>query len=339
MDNQFNSFHNNNKMEPLFDPSTTTLGERYTLFPIKDSEQDLYKLYKKAVGTFWTVEEIDFSKDKEDWEKLTPDEQHFIKNVLAFFAGSDGIVQENLASRFQVEVQSPIARLFYGLQNAMEGIHSETYSLLINQYVKDTDEQKKLFRAIDTVPSIAEKATWALNWMNDKRSYATRLVAFACVEGIFFSGSFCAIYWLKKRGLLPGLTFSNELISRDEGLHTEFAVAMYHKMEHKLDSDVIASIVSDAVRIESEFITDSLPCALIGMNSRDMQQYIQFVADRLMLQLGCKKLYNSTNPFDFMELISLEGKTNFFEKKVSEYSKPGIGLSQEQMTVRFDEEF
>jgi ribonucleoside-diphosphate reductase beta chain len=335
----FNSFPRPQSMEPLFDKSGTTLGERYTLFPIKDSEQDLYKLYKKAVGTFWTVEEIDFSRDKEDWEKLSGDEQHFIKNVLAFFAGSDGIVQENLAGRFQVEVQSPIARLFYGIQNAMEGIHSETYSLLIDQYVKDKDEQKKLFRAIDTIPSIAEKANWALNWMNDQQSYATRLVAFACVEGIFFSGSFCAIYWLKKRGLLPGLTFSNELISRDEGLHTEFAVAMYHKLEYKLDTDTIGTIVSDAVRIETQFITDSLPCALIGMNSRDMTQYIQFVADRLLLQLGQKKIYNSTNPFDFMELISLEGKTNFFEKKVSEYAKPGVGLSTQQMTIKFDEEF
>jgi len=335
----FNLLSRPQVMEPLFDSSATSMGERYTLFPIKDSEQDLYKLYKKAVGTFWTVEEIDFSRDREDWNKLSPDEQHFIKNVLAFFAGSDGIVQENLASRFQVEVQSPIARLFYGVQNAMEGIHSETYSLLIDQYVKDKDEQLKLFRAIDTIPSIAEKAKWALNWMNDKQSYATRLVAFACVEGIFFSGSFCAIYWLKKRGLLPGLTFSNELISRDEGLHTEFATAMYAKMEHKLDSDTIGNIVCDAVRIETAFITDSLPCSLIGMNARDMTQYIQFVADRLLLQLSVKKIYNSTKPFDFMDLISLEGKTNFFEKKVSEYSKPGVGLSTEQMTIKFDEEF
>jgi ribonucleotide reductase beta subunit family protein with ferritin-like domain len=335
----FNSFPRPQSMEPLFDVSTTSLGERYTLFPIKDSEQDLYKLYKKAVGTFWTVEEIDFSKDKEDWEKLSSDEQFFIKNVLAFFAGSDGIVQENLASRFQVEVQSPIARLFYGIQNAMEGIHSETYSLLIDQYVKDKDEQNRLFRAIDTVPSIADKANWALNWMSDDRSYATRLVGFACVEGIFFSGSFCAIYWIKKRGLLPGLTFSNELISRDEGLHTEFAIAMYHKMENKLDPDTLKAIVMDAVKIETAFITDSLPCSLIGMNARDMTQYIQFVADRLLLQLGLPKVYKSTNPFDFMELISLEGKTNFFEKKVSEYAKPGVGLTQEQMTIKFDDDF
>jgi ribonucleotide reductase beta subunit family protein with ferritin-like domain len=326
-------------MEPLFNTSTTTLGERYTLFPIKETEQDLYKLYKKAVASFWTVEEIDFSKDRDDWNKLNESEQFFIKNVLAFFAGSDGIVQENLASRFQVEVQSPIARLFYGIQNAMEGIHSETYSLLIDQYVKDKDEQHKLFRAIDTIPCIRKKAEWALVWMNDKESYATRLVAFACVEGIFFSGSFCAIYWLKKRGLLPGLTFSNELISRDEGLHTEFAVAMYHKMENKLDKDKLQNIIMDAVNIETEFINESLPCSLIGMNARDMTSYIKFVADRLSVQLVQKKIYNSTNPFDFMELISLEGKTNFFEKKVSEYSKPGVGFSEEEMTIKFTEEF
>ena len=326
-------------MEPLFNTSTTTLGERYTLFPIKETEQDLYKLYKKAVASFWTVEEIDFSKDRDDWNKLNESEQFFIKNVLAFFAGSDGIVQENLASRFQVEVQSPIARLFYGIQNAMEGIHSETYSLLIDQYVKDKDEQHKLFRAIDTVPCIRKKAEWALVWMNDKESYATRLVAFACVEGIFFSGSFCAIYWLKKRGLLPGLTFSNELISRDEGLHTEFAIAMYHKMENKLDKDTVQNIIMDAVNIETEFINESLPCSLIGMNARDMTSYIKFVADRLSVQLVQKKIYNSTNPFDFMELISLEGKTNFFEKKVSEYSKPGVGFSEEEMTIKFTEEF
>jgi len=326
-------------MEPLFNTSTTTLGERYTLFPIKETEQDLYKLYKKAVASFWTVEEIDFSKDRDDWNKLNESEQFFIKNVLAFFAGSDGIVQENLASRFQVEVQSPIARLFYGIQNAMEGIHSETYSLLIDQYVKDKDEQHKLFRAIDTIPCIRKKAEWALVWMNDKESYATRLVAFACVEGIFFSGSFCAIYWLKKRGLLPGLTFSNELISRDEGLHTEFAVAMYHKMENKLDKDKLQNIIMDAVNIETEFINESLPCSLIGMNARDMTSYIKFVADRLSVQLVQTKIYNSINPFDFMELISLEGKTNFFEKKVSEYSKPGVGFSEEEMTIKFTEEF
>lgn len=326
-------------MEPLFDSSSTTSGERYTLFPISDNEVDLYKFYKKAVASFWTVEEIEFSKDKDDWEKLTPSEQHFIKHVLAFFAGSDGIVQENLATRFQREIQSPVARLFYGLQNAMEGIHSETYSLLIDQYVKDKEEQLKYFRAIDTIPCIQKKADWAKYWIESHDNYATRLVAFACVEGIFFSGSFCAIYWVKKRGLLPGLTFSNELISRDEALHTEFAVALYHKMQNKLSDETVIQIIKEAVEIETEFICEALPCSLIGMNARDMTQYIQFVADRLSQQLIGQKIYKAMNPFDFMELISLEGKTNFFEKKVSEYSKPGVGLDQDKMTVRFDEEF
>jgi ribonucleotide reductase beta subunit family protein with ferritin-like domain len=326
-------------MEPLFDTTSTTLGERYTLFPISPSEEDLYTLYKKSVALFWTVEEIDFSKDKGDWEKLSENEQYFIKNVLAFFAGSDGIVQENLATRFQKDVQSPVARLFYSMQNAVEGIHSETYSLLIDQYVKDKDEQMKYFRAIDTIPAIQKKAKWAMNWIDSNRSYATRLLAFACVEGIFFSGSFCAIYWIKKRGLLPGLTFSNELISRDEGLHTEFAVAMYHKMLNKLSQEDVFAIVDEAVQCETEFITSALPCSLIGMNSRDMTTYIQFVADRLLLQLGYSKKYNAGNPFDFMDLISMEGKTNFFEKKVSEYSKPGVGMKKEDMEIRLDDDF
>jgi len=336
---EFNSFSRTTNMEPLFDPSNTTLGGRYTLFPISPSEEDLYRLYKKAVASFWTVEEIDFSKDKDDWEKLTENEKYFIKHVLAFFAGSDGIVQENLASRFQKDVQSPVARLFYGLQNAMEGIHSETYSLLIDQYVKDKDEQMKYFRAIDTIPANKKKADWALYWIDSPEDYSTRVLAFACVEGIFFSGSFCAIYWIKKRGLLPGLTFSNELISRDEGLHTEFAVAMYHKMKYRLPEEAVYRIVKEAVESETEFITDALPVSLIGMNSRDMTQYIQFVADRLLIQLGYPKLYNVGNPFDFMDLISLEGKTNFFEKKVSEYSKPGVGMKKEDMVIRLDEEF
>jgi ribonucleoside-diphosphate reductase beta chain len=326
-------------MEPLFDPSTVSLGERYTLFPISANEQDLYKMYKKQVASFWTAEEIDFSKDKEDWEKLTENERYFIKHILAFFAGSDGVVQENLATRFQKEVQSPVARLFYGMQNAMEGIHSETYSLLIDQYVKDKDEQMKYFRAIDDIPAIRKKAQWAIKWIESPTDYATRLIGFACVEGIFFSGSFCAIYWLKKRGLLPGLTFSNELISRDEGLHTEFAIAMYHKLQNKLSSEETLTIIKDAVEAETEFITEALPCSLIGMNARDMTQYIQFVADRLAVQLGCPKIYKASNPFDFMDLISLEGKTNFFEKKVSEYSKPGVGMSSRDMEIRCDEEF
>jgi len=314
------------------------MSQRYTLFPIADSEQDLFKLYKKASGSFWVAEEIDFSRDKGDWEKLSSNEQHFIKQVLAFFAGSDGIVQENLATRFQRDVQSPVARLFYGVQNAMEGVHSETYSLLIDQYVKDPVEKQKLFQAIDEIPCIRKKAMWALNWIDKTDSYSVRLVAFACVEGIFFSGSFCAIYWLKKRGLLPGLTFSNELISRDEALHTEFAVAMYHKLP-RLNSETVEQIVREAVEQEIEFITEALPCSLIGMNASDMTTYIKYVADRLAVQLGIPKLYSVQNPFDFMELISLEGKTNFFEKKVSEYSKPGIGISAADMEVKFDAEF
>jgi ribonucleotide reductase beta subunit family protein with ferritin-like domain len=315
------------------------LSQRYTLFPILPSEEDLYRLYKKAVASFWTFEEIDFSKDKDDWNKLTENEQYFIKHVLAFFAGSDGIVQENLASRFQKEVESPVARLFYAMQNAMEGIHSETYSLLIDQYVKDKDEQLKYFRAIDTIPAIRKKALWAIEWIESPKDYATRLLAFACVEGIFFSGSFCAIYWIKKRGLLPGLTFSNELIARDEGLHTEFAIAMYSKLPSKIDKETVYKIVSQAVEYEKEFIITALPCALIGMNATDMSKYIEFVADRLLVQLGYPKLFNTGNPFDFMDLISLEGKTNFFEKKVSEYSKPGVGMNSTQMVVKFDEEF
>jgi ribonucleotide reductase beta subunit family protein with ferritin-like domain len=326
-------------MEPLFNPSATSLGARYTLFPISPNEEDLYQLYKKEVASFWTVEEIDFSKDKDDWATLSDNEQYFIKQVLAFFAGSDGIVQENLATRFQREIQSPIARLFYGLQNAMEGIHSETYSLLIDQYVKDKEEQNKYFRAIDEIPCIRRKAEWALKWIESSEDYATRLLGFACVEGIFFSGSFCAIYWVKKRGLLPGLTFSNELISRDEGLHTQFAVTLYHKLVNKLSKERVHTIIREAVEIESEFICSALPCSLIGMNSRDMKTYIEFVADRLSQQMGCGKIYNVQNPFDFMELISLEGKTNFFEKKVSEYSKPGVGMNATDMEIRLDEEF
>ena len=311
----------------------------YTLFPIKASEQHLYRMYKQSVAVFWTPDEIDFSKDMADWNKLTSDEQAFVGQVLAFFAGSDGIVQENLATRFQREVDSQVVKLFYSFQNAMEGIHSETYSLLIDTYIKDEREKNRLFRAIDTIPCIGQKADWAKKWIESPDDFQTRLIAFACVEGIFFSGAFCAIFWLKKRGLLPGLTFSNELISRDEGLHTEFAVTMYHKLQNKLSDKQIANIVQEAVKIETEFICEALPCSLIGMNSRDMTSYIQFVADRLALQLGIKKIYGAQNPFDFMELISLEGKTNFFEKKVSEYSKPGVGIDSSKMTIKFDEDF
>lgn len=292
-------------------------------------------MYKQAVASFWTPEEIPFAKDQEHWETLSKDERHFITHVLAFFAGSDGIVQENLATRFQREVTSQPVKLFYSFQNAMEGIHSETYSLLIDTYVKDKEEQAHLFRAIDTIPCIRKKADWALKWIDSETSFATRLVAFAAVEGIFFSGAFCAIYWLKKRGLMPGLTFSNELISRDEGLHTLFAVALYHTLESRLDPAVVATILREAVAIEQEFICDALPCSLVGMNRKLMGQYIEFVADRLAVQLGGSKLYGTANPFDFMELISLEGKTNFFEKKVSEYSRS----TETSSAIRFDEDF
>jgi len=306
----------------------------YTLFPINPSEQHLYKMYKQSVAVFWTPEEIDFSKDQADWAKLTEDEKHFIKHVLAFFAGSDGIVMENLVTRFQGEVKSQVVKLFYSFQNAMEGIHSETYSLLIDTYVKDEAEKAKLFNAIETIPAIEEKAKWALHWMNSDRTFGTRLTAFACVEGIFFSGAFCAIFWLKKRGLLPGLTFSNELISRDEGLHTQFAIALFHTLPEKPEPEIIQSIIMGAVTLEKEFICESLPCALIGMNAALMSQYIEFVADRLAVQLGLKKIYGTPNPFDFMDLISLEGKTNFFEKKVSDYSRV-----QSSGEIRLDEDF
>jgi ribonucleotide reductase beta subunit family protein with ferritin-like domain len=305
----------------------------YTLFPIAKSEEHLYKMYKQAVAVFWTPEEIHLSKDLDDWAKLTDNERHFIKHILAFFAGSDGIVQENLATRFQREVDSQVVKLFYSFQNAMEGIHSETYSLLIDTYIKDKQEQNHLFQGIDTIPCIGKKAKWALKWIESGDDFATRLVAFACVEGIFFSGAFCSIFWLKKRGLMPGLTFSNELISRDESLHTLFAVALYHSLGKKADR--IEQIIREAVEIEKEFICDALPCSLIGMNSKMMSEYIEFVADRLAVQLGIPKIYKTQNPFDFMDLISIEGKTNFFEKKVSEYSRPMESVS----AIRFDEDF
>jgi ribonucleoside-diphosphate reductase beta chain len=315
----------------------TTPGERYTLFPIKNSEAKIYQLYKQAVASFWTPEEIDFSKDESDWESLSQPEQNFVKQVLAFFAGADGIVQENLATRFQRDTESPPARLFYAFQNAMEGVHSEVYSLLIDKYVKDKQEQLHYFRALDTIPCIKQKGEWAMKWMDSGEDFATRLVAFACVEGIFFSGAFCAIYWLKKRGLLPGLTFSNELISRDEGLHTVFAVEMYHG-QPQIPGQKIREILESAVKIETEFICESLPCTLIGMNAKLMTQYIQFVADRLAVQLGIQKIWNAQNPFDFMDMISMEGKGNFFERRVSDYSKAGVGVNQEQMVIKFDSE-
>jgi len=292
---------------------------RFVMFPIKCD--DIWKMYKKQMDCFWRAEEIDLSKDLTHWDTLNADEKYFISMILAFFAASDGIVLENLASRFMNDVQLAEARAFYGFQIMMESIHSEVYSLLIDTYIKDKDEKLKLFNAITNYPCIKKKADWAQKWIHDNRSsFATRLVAFACVEGIFFSGAFCSIYWLKKRGLMPGLTFSNELISRDEALHCEFAILLYSKLQKKIDKARINEIIKEAVDIETEFICDALPCKLIGMNSDLMTQYIKFVADRLVVQLGYKKIYNVSNPFQWMEFISLESKTNFFEKRVSEYA-------------------
>jgi ribonucleoside-diphosphate reductase subunit M2 len=304
-----------NNLEPLLAPD----DNRFVMFPIQ--HQDIWQMYQKQIDCFWRPEEIDLSKDLAHWEGLNKDEQMFISMILAFFAASDGIVLENLAQRFMSDVQVSEARAFYGFQIAMENIHSHTYSNLIETYIKDKEEKGRLFNAITNFPCIKKKSDWAQKWIHDNRSsFATRLVAFACVEGIFFSGAFCSIFWLKKRGLLPGLTFSNELISRDEALHCEFAVLLYSKLVKKIDKVRIYEIIKEAVEIETEFICDALPCRLIGMNSQMMTQYIQFVADRLSVQLGYKKIYNVLNPFDWMELISLEGKTNFFEKRVGDYA-------------------
>jgi ribonucleoside-diphosphate reductase subunit M2 len=292
---------------------------RYVMFPIKDN--DIWKMYKKSVDSFWVPQEVDLSKDLGDWEKLSADEKHFISMVLAFFAASDGLVLENLAQRFMGDVQLAEARAFYGFQIAIENIHSEMYSILIDTYVRDDAEKTKLFQALEHYPCIAKKANWAKKWIGDNRSsFAARLVAFAVIEGLFFSSSFACIYWIKKRGLMAGLTFSNELISRDEALHTEFAVLLYSKLERKLSKARIYDIIKEAVEIEKEFITEAIPCRMIGMNSKLMTQYIEFVADRLCLQLGYDKIYNSANPFDFMELISIETKVNFFERTNSEYA-------------------
>jgi len=296
-------------------------------------------MYKKHMASFWTTEEIDLQKDLEHWGKLNSDEQRFIKHVIAFFAASDGIVNENLATRFMSEVQIPEARCFYGFQIAMENVHSETYSLLIDTYVKDPAEKASLFNAIETVPMVGRKAEWAMRWIDSQDSFATRLVAFAAVEGIFFSGSFCAIFWLKKRGLMPGLSFSNELISRDEGLHCDFACLLYSMLENKLSQETLLEIITQAVEIEKEFVTDAIPVDLIGMNAALMSQYIEFVADRLLGALGHPKHYGTANPFEWMELISLQGKTNFFEKRVADYQKAGVMASSESRRVAFDEDF
>lgn len=308
-----------NACETILVPS----NQRFVLFPIQ--YPDIWEMYKKEEASFWTAEEIDLAADITDWSLLTNDEKNFIKYVLAFFAGADGIVSENLATRFAAEVQIPEARCFYGFQIAMENIHSETYSLLIDTYVKDAKERKDLFNAIDTMPVVKKKAEWAIKWMQSEAPFAQRIVAFSIVEGLFFSGAFCAIFWLKKRGLMPGLTFSNELISRDEGLHTDFACLMYSKLEHtRLPESVARQMMEEAVALEREFICEALPVRLIGMNSDLMYEYVAFCGDRLMQSLGYQKVFHASNPFDWMNLISLQGKTNFFEKRVGEYQKAGV---------------
>jgi ribonucleotide reductase beta subunit family protein with ferritin-like domain len=310
---------------------------RFVMFPIQYS--DIWTMYKKHEASFWTAEELDLAQDLRDWEKLTDNERHFIKYVLAFFAASDGIVLENLATKFFCEVQIPEARAFYGFQIAMENVHSETYSMLIDTYITDVQEKGMLFNAITHFPSIKKKADWALKWINSTDSFAQRLVAYAAIEGIFFSGSFCAIFWMKKRSLMPGLTFSNELISRDEGLHTDFACLLYSHIVNKLSQNQIHDLIREAIEIEKEFITEALPVELIGMNSRLMSQYLEFVADRLLVALGCDKLYRVLNPFEWMEMISMQGKTNFFEKRVSEYQKTGVMAKKDEQMFRLDVEF
>jgi ribonucleotide reductase beta subunit family protein with ferritin-like domain len=319
-------------VEPLLKPD----DNRFVMFPI--TNQDIWAMYKKQMDCFWRAEEINLAQDLGDWEKLSSDEKHFISMVLAFFAASDGLVLENLASRFMNDVQVSEARAFYGFQIAMENVHSETYSLLIDTYIRNNEEKDKLFRAIENYPCIAKKANWAKKWIGDNRSsFASRLVAFAAIEGIFFSSSFASIYWIKKRGLMPGLTFSNELISRDEALHTEFAVLLYSKLVKKLNKKRIYEIIQEAVEIEKEFITEAIPCRMIGMNAVLMKQYIEFVADRLIVQLGYDKVYNASNPFDFMELISIESKVNFFERTNAEYALANKSIDKD--IFNFDADF
>ena len=321
--------------EPLLAPD----DNRFVMFPIQ--HDDIWQMYKKQVDCFWRAEEIDLTKDSDHWNTLNDDEKYFISSILAFFAASDGIVLENLASRFMSDVQISEARAFYGFQIAIENIHSETYSLLIETYIKDAADKHRLFNAIENFPCIKKKSDWAQKWIKDNRSsFATRLVAFACIEGIFFSGAFCSIFWLKKRGLMPGLTFSNELISRDEGMHTDFAVHLYnHHIENKLSKERLIEIIDSALVIEKEFISESLPVSLIGMNSDLMKQYLEYVSDRLLIDLGVGKIYNSENPFDFMKNIAMENKTNFFEKRVGEYAKKGVGVKEESNAFSTEEDF
>ena len=322
----------------LREPILTESADRFVVFPIQ--HPDLWEKYKQHMAVFWTPEEIDLSKDMAHWEKLSDNERHFIKHILGFFAGSDGIVMENLATRFMKEVQWPEAKFFYSCQNLLEAVHSETYSLLIDTYIHDPVEKNQLFKAVQTIPCVQKKADWALTWIDNKdASFATRLLAFAAVEGIFFSGAFCAIFWLKQRGIMPGLTLSNEFIARDEGIHTDFACLLYSKLVNRLTKQQAHKIIRDAVKIEKQFITKSLPCELIGMNAKMMTQYIEFVADRLLLQLGYPKAYSATNPFSFMEVISLENKDNFFEKRVSTYAKAAVGKDREKMSFKMDADF
>lgn len=326
------------EIEKFVEPILQDNPGRFVMFPIK--YHDIWQMYKKHEASFWTAEELDLSQDMRDWERLSSQEQHFIKYVLAFFAASDGIVLENLAMRFMSEVQLPEARAFYGFQIAMENVHSETYSMLIDTYITDTTEKLMLFSAIETVPAVRKKAEWALKWIGSADTFAQRLLAFTCVEGIFFSGSFCAIFWLKKRSLMPGLAFSNELISRDEGLHTDFGCLIYSYLVNKLTPEQVYTIFIEAVNIEKEFITEALSCELIGMNSSLMNDYIEFVADRLLYALGYEKYFRTPNPFEWMDMISIQGKTNFFEKRVSEYQKAGVmSHMSEKPTFRLDVEF
>ncbi|KAF3457214.1 hypothetical protein FNV43_RR01871 [Rhamnella rubrinervis] len=322
------------------EPILTDKTQRFCMFPIRYKQ--LWEMYKKAEASFWTAEEVDLSQDVQHWETLSDSEKHFISHVLAFFAASDGIVLENLAARFLTDVQLPEARAFYGFQIAMENIHSEMYSLLLETYIKDSKEKHRLFNAIENIPCVSRKAKWALDWIHSSTSFAERLVAFACIEGIFFSGSFCAIFWLKKRALMPGLTFSNELISRDEGLHCDFACLLYSLLRKQLHYERVDHIVSEAVEIETQFVCEALPCALIGMNAALMSQYIKFVADRLLVALGYQRKYKVENPFDWMEFISLQGKANFFERRVGDYQKASVMASLQDgknFVFKMDEDF
>ena len=320
--------------EPILQP----IPNHFTLFPI--NYPDIWEHYKKHLSTFWVAEEVPLDKDKTQWDTLSKDEQHFIKHILAFFAGSDGIVLENLVERFMSEIEIPEARCFYGFQIAIENIHSEMYSLLIDTLISDTQEKNKLFNAIQTIPCVGKKAKWALKWLqDDEANFQTRLLAFSAVEGIFFSGSFCAIYWLKNRNIMPGLTMSNEFISRDEGLHTDFAILLYSHIVNRLSEETVHQLFREAVEIEEEFINEAIPCQMIGMDSKKMSQYIHYVADRLLVQLNYSKLYNDSNPFSFMEHISTEEKTNFFEHRVTRYSKFGVDLNKTEQVFSLDEDF